>query len=189
MKPIRIAVVLCALAASSFGAVLQFAAFLDGPSENPPVASPGTGFALVTWDTVAKTYRVEVNWEGLISPTTVAHIHCCIDPPGNVGVATPTPSFPGFPAGVMEESYDMTFDATLASSFRAGFITANGGTPETAAAALLAGLQSGRAYFNIHTSLFPAGEIRGFFAQVPEPSTVGLAGVALAGLIALRRRK
>jgi hypothetical protein len=189
MKPIRITAVFCALAACSFGEVIKFAAFLDGPSENPPVASPATGFAFVTWDTVAETFRVEATWAGLVGTTTVTHIHCCVDPPGNVGVATTTPTFPGFPVGVTAGSYDMTFDYTDATSFRPGFITDNGGTPETAAAALLAGLQSGRAYFNIHSTFAPSGEIRGFLAEVPEPSTVGLAGVALAGLIALRRRK
>jgi hypothetical protein len=189
MKLIRIASVFCALAASSFGGVMKFAAFLDGPSENPPVPSPAFGYAMVTWDTVAETFRIETTWKGLIGTTTVAHIHCCVAPPGNVGVATTTPSFPGFPVGVKSGAFDGTFDYTDAASFRPGFIAANGGTVEGAAAALLAGLRSGQAYLNIHTTLYPAGEIRGFFAEVPEPSTVGLAGIALAGLALLRRRK
>ena len=39
-----------------------------------------------------------------------------------------------------------------------------------------AGLESGNAYFNIHTSNFPGGEIRGQIgaAGVPEPASWGL---------------
>jgi hypothetical protein len=83
---------------------------------------------------------------------------------GNAGVATTTPSFPGFPAGVTSGSYDMTFDMTLASSYNASYVTANGGTPASAFAALKAALNNGTAYFNIHTTMYPGGEIRSFFA-------------------------
>lgn len=169
-------------------APVTYAATLLGAQENPPVNSPGTGAVTLTIDTDANFYAIDVTWTGLVAGTTVAHVHCCVDPPGNVGVATPTPSFPDFPVGVLEGSYSRTFDTTLAGSWNAAFITANGGTPEGAEAAFAAGLAAGRAYFNLHSSFAPSGELRGFFAPVPEPATAALFGAGLFGLGLVGRR-
>jgi hypothetical protein len=94
------------------------------------------------------------------------------------------PSFPGFPSGVTSGSYDRVFNLLDAATYRAGFITANGGTVAGARAAFLAGLDGGLTYFNIHTAQFTGGEIRGQFAAfVPEPASWALmiAGFGLAG--------
>lgn len=169
--------------------LLVYEASLDGPSEKPPVASPATGFTTVSYNDVAHTLRVEVTFSGLLGGTTAAHIHCCVLPPDTVGVATTTPTFPLFPTGATSGSYDSTFDLTLASSFNPTFVTNSGGTPAGAEAALAAGLAAGEAYLNIHTSAFPAGEIRGFLQPVaiPEPATALLLGGGL--LLSLRKRQ
>jgi hypothetical protein len=172
---------------SSQGAPMTFTALLDGPSENPPNASPGTGVAVVTHDPVAHTLSIDVSFSGLLGSTTAAHIHCCTDPPANVGVATQTPVFVGFPLGVTAGAYNNTFDTSLSSTFNASFVTNNGGVAG-AEAALGAGLLAGRAYFNIHTNLFPGGEIRGFLTQIPEPGTLGLLTMGMTGLGMLARR-
>ncbi len=145
--------------------VFVFTATLNGANQNPPIATPGTGNATVTWDTVSNEMTVNVTFSGLTTPTTAAHIHCCVTPPGNAGVATTTPSFPGFPLGVTAGTFTNTFDMTAPSSYNPAFVTANGGTTASAAATLLAGLQAGQAYLNIHTTMFPGGEIRGFLQQ------------------------
>jgi hypothetical protein len=57
-----------------------------------------------------------------------------------------------------------------------------------AEAALFAGMNSGTAYLNIHTNLFPAGEIRGFLTLVPEPG-LGLLLLGSGALLAFARRR
>ena len=180
---------LCALATQASAAILIFDAAL-GNFESPPTGSPGTGFAQVTIDTAANTMDVMVTFSGLTSGTTASHIHCCIAPGGNTGVATTLPSFTGFPSGVTSGTYDHTFDMSLATSYNPIFVTANGSVA-SAEAALLGGLSAGDAYLNIHTTAFPNGEIRGFLHAVPEPSTwammiLGFAGI---GFMAYRRSR
>ncbi|WP_424206737.1 VPLPA-CTERM sorting domain-containing protein [Sulfuricaulis sp.] len=50
-------------------------------------------------------------------------------------------------------------------------------------------MADGHAYFNIHTSMFTGGEIRGFLAPVPIPAAAWLFGSGLLGLIGVAQRK
>jgi len=174
-------------ASTLLAAPITFVATLNGANQNPVIVTPGTGVALVILDPVANTMRVEVTFSDLLADTTASHIHCCIAAPGNVGVATTVPSFPGFPLGVTSGTYDQTFDMANSSSYNPAFVTASGGVGP-AESALFTGIETGMAYLNIHTTLHPGGEIRGFFAPVPEPGTLGMAVLALIGAVLIRRR-
>ena len=113
---------------------------------------------------------------GAPSGTTASHIHCCTATPGTglAGVATQTPTFEGFPLGVRAGHYIHTFDMSLAASYNAPFLAANGNDPAPAFAALLAGAIAGEAYLNIHSNAFPGGEIRGFLNETPLPAALPL---------------
>jgi len=174
--------------AQLFAAPILFTANLNAANENPPTQSAGTGVAKVTIDTVAHTMEVNVIFQGLTSGVTASHIHCCVAPGGNAGVATTTPTFAGFPSGVTSGSYDRILDTSLASTYNPAFVTANSGSVASAEAALFAGIAAGNAYLNIHTTNFGGGEIRGFLVAAPEPATLGLVGLTLAVLLGFRRR-
>ena len=161
------------------------------------VGATGTGSVTVEFDTVLHTLGIEASWSGLSGLTTVAHIHCCTAAPGTgtVGVAVTPGTLPGFPVGVQAGTYNVAgLDLTNTATYTAGFLTNFGSnTAAGAEAALLAGLMSGSAYFNIHTSTYGTGEIRGFPAvvseSVTEPMTLALFAMGLLGVFFAQRRK
>jgi len=150
------------------------------------VGATGTGTGTVNYDDVNHMIQLQANFSGLSGNVTVTHIHAPTATPGSgtVGVALGNPSLPGFPVGSLSGTYNNTMDLTLASSWNNTFLSNNGGTPAGAESAFFTAMNEGRAYWNIHSSTFGGGEIRGFLTVVPEPSSVVLAGLGIVGVVA-----
>jgi opacity protein-like surface antigen len=189
---IAVALTVALAAAPAAAAVYAFNAKLSGAAEAPPNTSPGSGFGVITFDDVLHQMTVDVDFVNLLAGVTAAHIHAATVTPftGTAGVATQTPTFSGFPNGVTRGSYFQTFDMTLASSYRAGYLNGFGGSTAAAEAALITAAKGGQAYLNIHSSLFPGGEVRGFLTPVPELGTwaLMLLGFGAAGAMLRARR-
>ena len=119
-----------------------FVATLTGAQETPPNNSTATGTATLLLSPDEKTARVSVTFKGLSSGQTDAHIHG----PAAPGVSAP-PIFP-FPLGQISD-----FPITL--------------TPSQ-----VQDLKNGLLYVNIHSTNFPAGEIRGQFGSSASTSSI-----------------
>ncbi|MBD8530233.1 MULTISPECIES: CHRD domain-containing protein [unclassified Massilia] len=165
-----------------------YKAVASGPSESPPNDSPGSSVASFEID--GNLLRAEVPFRDLVGTSVAAHIHCCTTDAftGTAPIALP---FADFPTGVTNGIYSQAFDLSDAATYAPAFLTAFGGTAASAGAALLEAMNGNQAYLNIHTTEFPAGEIRGFVvaAPIPEPATWGMLGLGMAGVGMLARRR
>jgi hypothetical protein len=119
-----------------------FTANLTGAQETPANNSNGTGSATLLLSPDETTARVSLNFSGLTSAQTDAHIHG----PGGAGVVAPI-LFP-LPNGNVSD-----FEITL--------------TPTD-----VADLKSGLLYINVHSANFPSGEIRGQFGTSPSGASL-----------------
>ena len=194
MRLFRASLVMLALfglSSTANAAVITWSTSLDASQENPGNTSTATGTGTVTFDDTTNVLTLDLTWQGLTGQGVQAHIHCCTPPGTNVGIAVDL-WLAGTPQAATG-SFTRVVDLDLENPFRAGFLAGNGGIVDSAFAALMAAMNSGNAYFNIHTETFPGGEIRGNIspAQVPEPATLLLLtlGAGALGGARLRRTK
>jgi len=147
-------------AASTAGAsIFTVTVNLNGLSEVPPNASPGIGVADVTVDTDSGLVQIEGQYSGMLAPVIAAHLH---------GLAGPNQNAP------------VLFGLNTTGGTN-GTFTGQG----ILSAANLQGLLNDLTYINVHTDVFPGGEIRG---QVIVPAPAVLIALGAVPIVARRRR-
>lgn len=158
---------------------------LTGSQEVPPAITPATGSGTFTLN-ADNTFTFEVTYFGLIRGLTVAHIH---------GSATPGVGLPGSNAGVLVNIVGGAIPPGISATPGAGSTSGTLlGSNVAASPTFLSALALGQTYFNIHSSAFPGGELRGqipaISSPIPEPGSVLLMLGGLAVLAAgIRHRR
>ena len=188
----------CLLVCAVFGltyiptqaAVMQWAAALTPGQETGTVNLPNgenpSGFGTVSFDDMTNVLEANLQWTGLTGSAMQAHIHCCAaNVNSNAGIAVDLWLMDNMqPAsGSFSRTWDLDTDDPFRANFRPGLTVME--KWEVLRSAF--DREEGIAYFNIHTQLNPAGEIRGNI--VPEPSTWILMASAFGALAVRRFRK
>ncbi|TCG04836.1 CHRD domain-containing protein [Paraburkholderia steynii] len=125
-------------------APVSFEVPLTGAQQVPPVQTPGTGSARLTYDPGTRVVTWNISFSGLSSQATMAHFHGPAPAGKNAGVKVWLSQ-----KGSMEMTSPLSGQATL--------------SPDDARM-----FEAGDMYINVHTKNNPNGEIRG---QVVPPKS------------------
>ncbi len=149
------------------------------PGADGATNSNGNGTATVAYTAANNDFTYNLSWANLTGSATMAHIHL-----GAPGVDGPIliPFFMSTMPGT---------DTLTGTLTQADVTPANG---ISTIAQVAQAIEAGNAYVNIHTVLYPAGELRGQLATsssaTPEPATTGLMLLAgTAGFVTFLRKR
>jgi hypothetical protein len=184
---------------------------------HPVSTSTATGFATVTVDTTAQTITTDLTWSGLSGVANRAHLHDApagenrLEPPNNRfahELIQPVETVPGsnvFDGSTVIGGFVPCFDdptivlcAPQSGSLHDVLNLSDGSYFDPTGvygfvnfSALLSAFQSDGLYLDMHTQLYPGGEIRGqlLAAPVPEPSTIALLAAGFVAVLTLTRRR
>jgi len=125
----------------------------SGAQETPPNSSMATGTLTGSYNASTNSLQYNINWTGLTGVVTGMHFHG----PASMGVSA---------------------DILVGLDVTTNGISGNGSGTITVNDAFETALLAGQVYYNIHTALYPAGEIRG---QVSAKGSGGTGGGGTGG--------
>ena len=124
----------CIFTSMARAETIEMTAMLSGANEVPPIESPASGSAVITFDTATRKLTWQIEFKDLTAALRAAHFHAAPSPTLNGGVVVGI--------AMAGATSPLTGSTDL--------------TPDQAA-----GLLAGHWYINIHTASHPPGEIRG----------------------------
>ena len=172
-------------------AATTFTSRLSGLNEIPNANnSAGSGVATAAFFNANNSIRLTGSFQNLTGLSLFGHLHCCSTRTASGAQAIDFSENPGFQLGVRSGSFDLTYDLLDATTYTAAFLAASGGTALGARNRLFSNFNNELGYFNIHSTVFRGGELRGQLAGIPEPASWGMMIVGF-GFIggAVRRRR
>ena len=137
MPILAIALFLGLAAEPAYAARFRIVVALNGAQQVPAVMTAGTGTARIVVNTITRGITGSVTFTGLSTPALFGHIHLA----------------------AAKKNGPIIIPLVGGAGATSGRMTIKAGTKLTAAQ--LRALQTNRLYFNIHTTMFPNGEIRG----------------------------
>jgi hypothetical protein len=144
-------------------AIFSLASTLSGSQEVPANNSPASGSATLSYDNVINLLSWNIQFSDLQGTSQLSHFHGPAPRGVNGPVQININTTPGFTSPLIGT-------ATLS---------------EIQESQLLSGLW----YINIHSSVFPGGEIRGQVELVPESSSLGAIGLTALVLLGFSGRQ